>query len=97
MKKFLLLLLLILSLLSLKSYQRNLVWKAPLSLWEDNIKKAPLKARALNGLGLAYCDRGLIDKAIETLNRAVQVDPNHIKAYNNLGITYSKRICMKNL
>ncbi|KPJ61761.1 MAG: hypothetical protein AMJ42_01020, partial [Deltaproteobacteria bacterium DG_8] len=71
---------LLILLYTLGTYQRNKVWKDSLSLWEDNAEKAPNKARALNGLGLAYSDRGLTDKAIEILNRALRVDPNHIKA-----------------
>ena len=81
---------LVATLLLLGTYQRNKTWKDSLTLWENTVGKAPLKARALNGLGLAYSDRGSHDKAIEILNRAIEADPKHVKAYNNLAITYSK-------
>lgn len=58
------LLLSVIACISLGSYQRNKVWKQPLTLWEDNVTKAPEKARALNGLGLAYSDGGNLDKEI---------------------------------
>ena len=70
------------------AYARNIVWKSAESLWEDVIKKSPLKARGYNGLGLAYFDRGSYDKAIEAFGKAIALHPAYSVAFNNIGNSY---------
>ncbi len=70
------------------AYTRNIVWKSEVSLWEDVIRKSPLKARGYNGLGLAYFDRGSYDKAIEAFGKAIELHPAYGVAFNNIGNSY---------
>jgi tetratricopeptide (TPR) repeat protein len=64
---------------------RNVVWQSEVSLWEDVIRKSPLKARGYNGLGLAYYNRNQNDKAIEAFARAIALHPSYGVAFNNIG------------
>ncbi len=42
-------------------------------------------------LGLTYTDMGLPDKAIETYEALLAIDPNAARAWNNLGLLYAKK------
>jgi tetratricopeptide (TPR) repeat protein len=70
------------------AYARNMVWQSEVSLWEDVIKKSPLKARGYNGLGLAHFNRGSYDKAIEAFAEAIALHPSYGVAFNNIGNAY---------
>jgi tetratricopeptide (TPR) repeat protein len=70
------------------AYARNIVWTSEVSLWEDVIRKSPLKSRGYNGLGLAYFDRGSYDKAIEAFGKAIELHPAYGVAFNNIGNSY---------
>jgi tetratricopeptide (TPR) repeat protein len=67
------------------TYARNIVWQSEVSLWEDVIKKSPMKARGYNGLGLAYFNKGRYDEAIEAFARAIALHPSYGVAFNNIG------------
>jgi len=67
------------------TYQRNKVWKTPLTLWADAVSKSPIKARPNNNLGHAYLSIGNTDSAIHYLQRAIELKPNYVEALNNLG------------
>jgi tetratricopeptide (TPR) repeat protein len=64
---------------------RNSVWTSEVGLWEDVIRKSPLKARGYNGLGLAYFSKDEYDKAIDAFGRAISLHPAYGVAYNNIG------------
>jgi tetratricopeptide (TPR) repeat protein len=70
------------------AYTRNIVWKSEESLWEDVIRKSPMKARGYNGLGLAYFNRGNYNKAIEAYGKAIALYPSYGVAFNNIGNSY---------
>ncbi|MBI4824768.1 MAG: tetratricopeptide repeat protein, partial [Nitrospirae bacterium] len=74
--------------LSPATYNRNTVWKSKISLWEDVVRKSPLKAIGHNNLGSAYGSKGLYDKAIEQFQITLQLTPNNADIYNNLGLAY---------
>jgi len=76
---------------SIATYQRNIIWKDEVSLWEDVVKKSPQNARAHNNLGLTYANKGWTDKAIEHYQIALRLNPSHLMAHNNLGNTYQKK------
>lgn len=72
---------------SLCTIKRNFIWKDRVSLWEDTVKKSPLKARPHAVLGLAYNhEKGLIDDAIRQYRIALGIKPFFFDALNNLGI-----------
>ena len=70
------------------TYERNLFWKDDLSLWLDNVKKSPAKARVYNYLGLAYHKVKDIDNAIPQYKKSLSLDPFYADAHNNIGISY---------
>lgn len=72
----------------LATYQRNFVWKDGLSLWSDNVKKSPAKARVYNYSGLAYHKVGDMDSAILQYKKSLSLDPFNIEAHINLGVSY---------
>lgn len=74
--------------LSLKTYDRNMVWKDELSLWSDVVSKSPDNCRAQLNLGLAYSTRGEVQKAIHHYRAALALEPGLPGAYNNLGKLY---------
>jgi Flp pilus assembly protein TadD len=41
--------------------------------------------------GFTYQDQGDLDKTIEEYNKAVELNPNHLKAHMNLGAAYMRR------
>jgi protein O-mannosyl-transferase len=74
------------------TYQRNLVWQTPVSLWEDNVAKAPGRARIHGNLGKAYLDKGRYEKAAEEFKKLIEIDPTFAGAYNNLAVIYIDHI-----
>jgi tetratricopeptide (TPR) repeat protein len=92
MKKIILsLFLVVLVFNSLGTIKRNFIWSDDLSLWEDTAKKSPRKWRVLGNLGLAYEERGMLDRAVLILEDAVRVNPTYTKAFNTLGVAYMKK------
>lgn len=71
---------------SAASYARNNVWHSRVSLWEDVVKKSPLKARPHNNLGNAYWSTGMVDEAIEHYRTALRLMPDFPEAEYNLGV-----------
>lgn len=80
---------LIICLNSYLTYERNKVWKDEVSLWSDNIKKAPDLARPLTNRGNAYVNLKQWDKAIADYSRGIAIDSMFFKAYYNRGFAYS--------
>jgi protein O-mannosyl-transferase len=76
---------LILGTCSLWTYQRNHVWTDKISLWSDNVKKSPEKARPRNNLALALAEKGHLEEAITNYRKALSIKPSFPEAYNNLG------------
>ncbi|MDF1578931.1 MAG: tetratricopeptide repeat protein [Desulfobulbales bacterium] len=66
------------------THERNLVWADDVALWADSLQKAPGKVRPHVNLGLAYKERGQLEKAIDYLREAVLLEPAYQKARYNL-------------
>jgi len=79
------LMLVIVLVLSISTYNRNTIWKDPQALWEDVIAKSPNNARAYNNLGVELKNKGEYDKAIEQLEKSLKADKNYTSVYFNLG------------
>ncbi len=75
--------------LSAATYQRNMVWKDDLTLWQDVVAKSPNKARGYNGLAVAYHSKGMIEAAIEAYQSALRLQPDSAIVYNNLGTIHA--------
>ena len=63
---------------------RNQAYTNEIALWEDTVKQSPHKARAHNNLGYAYMLAHRNEEARREYTIALQLDPHHIKARNNL-------------
>jgi len=72
----------------LLTFQRNLIWKDPITLWEDSVKKAGAKARVHGNLGKAYLDKGRYLMAAREFEKVIELDPGFSSAYNNLAVIY---------
>lgn len=76
------------------SWQRCLVWKDALTLWNDFFAKygdRPNISLAYSNRGNAYMDAGELDKAIADYTEAVRLDPAYVDALNNRGNVYNTR------
>lgn len=67
------------------TYERNAIWRNPVSLWQDAVAKSPHKVRPHNNLGNALKHQGKYEEAIAHFNRALELNPGYAKAHNNLG------------
>jgi tetratricopeptide (TPR) repeat protein len=72
------------------TYARNVLWKDKVSLWEDVVGKSPDSPIGYNNIGIAYCEKGLFDKALAGFNRAIALNPSYYTSYNNRGIAFNK-------
>ncbi|MFC1549287.1 tetratricopeptide repeat protein [Nitrospirota bacterium] len=77
--------------LTAASYSRNLVWETSVSLWEDTVRKSPLKPRAHYNLGTVYREAGQVDLAIREYKRALELQPVYPEADYNLAGAYMVR------
>jgi len=71
-------------LLGTATHARNQVYLSETAFWEDVTRKSPGNARAFNNLGYAY---GLVHRDAEAeraLRRALEIDPDYVRAAVNL-------------
>lgn len=79
------------SILSVTTFHRNMLWKDNLSLWKDVTIKSPSNPRGHNNAGNAYKEMGLKDLAFIEYEIAVKLNPSFSDAHNNLGVLYRDR------
>jgi tetratricopeptide (TPR) repeat protein len=82
---------LIVTSLSIATYQRNFIWKDGFTIWTDVINKSPEKARAHLNLGIAYRDRQRFEEAFQEHQIALKLKPNYIDAHISLGLIYQNQ------
>lgn len=75
---------------SVMTYQRNEVWKTGVSLWKDNVEKAPQHAIPYNHLGTYYFMNKDYKNALESYSKSISLDPNYAEPYNHRGILYKE-------
>jgi hypothetical protein len=71
--------------LSTWNFERNIIWRSEVAIWQDTVAKSPQKARPRNNLGNALKRRGDFAAAVVQYQAALRINPNYTKAYNNLG------------
>ena len=71
--------------------QRTAVWSDELTLWLDAEKKAPHMHPVQNNLGKALQEAGEWDRALQAYARAIEIDPRHGDAYNNMATIHHIR------
>jgi len=65
------------------TYIRNSVWSDKVAFWKDVTANNPNSATAYNNLGNAYLDINQPDKAIEMLDRSIDLSPYFVWPYHN--------------
>lgn len=60
------------------------IFSEAVSISEDNIKKSQI----YNDLGLAQLKKGIIDDAIKSFKKAIELNPSNTNAIHNLGLIY---------
>ncbi|MFZ3056775.1 MAG: tetratricopeptide repeat protein [Smithella sp.] len=83
-------LLIIASINTVLTYQRNEIWKSEYTLWSDCIKKSPDKARTNNNFGLILFGEGKTREAIDHYNKALSITPDYVPPYYNRGNAYAE-------
>jgi len=78
-------------LLSYWTFQRNLVWRNPVTLWHDCVQKSPKKDRPHANLGKSLEMAGRIDEAIIEYTKALAINPYHQFVLNNMGLAMYKK------
>jgi len=73
------------------THERNAVWADNIALWEDSVKKSPVKVRPYVNLGIAYSERGQFEKGIEYLQLALHLKPDYVKPRFNLALSLLNR------
>jgi hypothetical protein len=74
------------------TFQRNAIYRDPVLLWSDTVKKSPQKARPHNNLGHGYLLRDDWERAIEEFRIAAQMDPDYMLARKNLRDAYLHQV-----
>jgi len=77
--------------LSALTFQRCLVWKDSVSLWQDILKSYPAFSVAYSHRAAAYHTKGEYERAIADYNIAIALAPDQADMYNNRGISYYSR------
>lgn len=77
------------------SWNRNAVWRSPLSFWETATAalpgNAPKGAIAHLNLGLEYQEQGRLNEAIRGYQMALKLKPDYAEAHNNLGNVFVRQ------
>jgi len=79
---------LVISLASVATINRNIVWKRQVLLWHDVVKKAPHKSRGYLNRGVGYSDLNKSELALRDYNLAVSMNKNDPTPYFNRGLIY---------
>ena len=73
-------------LFSFWTYERNKVWKDELTLWTDNYKKSPNKARVNFNLGVAYLNSNKASEAIPFLHAGLNFYEKDVELQQNVSV-----------
>ncbi len=68
--------------------RQNQIWENSYTLWADAVEKYPGSNTANALMGVVYMELGMNDKAVQYLEKAVQILPQDYHSRNNLGIVY---------
>ena len=75
---------------SFLTWERNKIWKDDMTLWDDNIKKAPDLARPVYERGFAYGILGQWDKSAADYSKAIRINPEFDQAWCSRGYAFWK-------
>jgi tetratricopeptide (TPR) repeat protein len=83
-------LVLLILVLSLMTFMRNLHWKDEFTLWADVLENSPLKWRPHLKVGLVFFREGRLPKAVEKFKTALELNPEAYDLHNNIGLSYQR-------
>lgn len=75
---------------SFMTIHQNQIWESSYTLWADAVEKYPDSNTANALMGVVYMDLGMDEKAVDYLEKAVQILPYDYQSRNNLGIVYGR-------
>jgi tetratricopeptide (TPR) repeat protein len=64
------------------------VWRDPYQLYANAVISEPDSAAARYGIGVVFANKGLWPQAIVSFRGATRMDPDHLRAWNNLAVAY---------
>ena len=73
------------------TYERNMVYRDRITLWQDCVDKSPRKARPYHNLGVALADYGYHDEALKQYHKALQIKPDYQDAIANIGLSMAQQ------
>lgn len=71
--------------LSIWTYERNLVWQDAVKLWHDSANKSPDKFRPNNNVAMVLMDEGEMAHAFDHLKMALEARPFNATLHKNMG------------
>ncbi|MGW8256225.1 MAG: tetratricopeptide repeat protein, partial [Thermoguttaceae bacterium] len=72
--------------LMLLTYQQSELYRDPVVLYQDTLKKNPNCWMAYNNLGVAFFHTNRLQEAIKYYRQSLSLKPDHAEALNNLGV-----------
>jgi len=76
---------------SILTYQRNKIWKSELTLWDDAVHQSPQSCRAYLNRGAAYQRQGDLDHALADYNMAIGLGPVEAVTLSNRGMIFEEK------
>lgn len=76
-----------------RNLNRQLEWVDPVKFYTQTLSHAPQSVRVTNGLGIAYSEKGDLEKAIEIYKKGIKMSPQTPNFYHNIANDYAS---MKN-
>jgi len=77
--------------LSVLTVMRNTLWASPIRIFEDAVRKSPLKLRPLYQLEAMYSMQGRYREAEAVLERAYQIAPGYPATHCKIGLSLLRR------
>jgi tetratricopeptide (TPR) repeat protein len=77
--------------LSYSTINQIKIWKDGLTLWAREVTVFPQSEKGYTSLGIAYYEKGQVNKAIAHLKNAIRLNPNYANAHFNLGVVYQSQ------
>ncbi|MDR3450636.1 MAG: tetratricopeptide repeat protein [Alphaproteobacteria bacterium] len=74
--------------LSVKTYNQNVIWHDPVSFYGNIFKYGERSERAHNNLALYYMHEGDYDDALEQFNQALAISDTYARTRYNIAVTY---------
>ncbi|ADU67191.1 Tetratricopeptide TPR_1 repeat-containing protein [Desulfurispirillum indicum S5] len=88
-------LLTLVTVLSVLTWQRNSLWNDPVAFYEDNLQRAPSNERIYVDLGNLYMAEGRVGEARLLYERALEINPRYVPIHINLSRAYAAELQYK--